>query len=178
MLGVGVRTHSVTRFSPFFLLFGINPRIPGDISPPSVIWKPLDEIEALVEREGFTNRELEELGVARGQAYTRTLASKESMKTNNDREFYFELDDWAKIKDYHKTKFQFHWKGPYIVHGFGYFLTYWLRTPKGDIIKNLVNQSNMAPWTARLANNEDFFFGFVDNDGPSEVEEEQEAFPE
>jgi hypothetical protein len=41
LFGIRVRTHSVTRFSPFFLLFGIDPRIPGDISPPNVILKSL-----------------------------------------------------------------------------------------------------------------------------------------
>jgi hypothetical protein len=96
------------------------------------------------------------------------------MNSNNNREFYFDLDDWVKIKDYHKTKFQFHWKGPYNIHGFRYFPTYWLRETKGEVLKTLINQANLAPWTARLAENEDFFHGFAINDENVEENSEEE----
>lgn len=158
VFGIRVRTHAITKFSPFYLLFGVDPRLSGDFRPPNSLLQPLDEVESRIAREGFTNRELEELGVARGQAFMRTQAQRE-LTTTNTKEFFFKLDDWVKIKNYQKKKFEFSWIGPFIVHGYGYFPTYWLRNPNGELLKSLVNQANMAPWTARLVENEDYFYG-------------------
>ena len=98
---------------------------------------------------------------------------------------YFKLDDWVKIKNHQKQKFQFSWKGPYIVHGYGYFPTYWLRGPNGKFLKSLVNQANMAPWTARIEDNEEFFYWFnkeedyrVDNEEEYSDQDGSEAFLE
>jgi hypothetical protein len=171
LFGIRVRTHHVTKRSPFYLLFGLDPRISGDVSPPQSILQPLDEVETRVAIEGFTNRELQELGAERGQAYLRTQAQRELIRTNV-KEFYFQMDDWVKIKNFRKKKFEFTWKGPFIVHSFGYFPTYWLKTPNGEILKNLVNQANMAPWTAAVEENEDYFYGFMSEEDDVEGEDD------
>jgi hypothetical protein len=162
VFGIRVRTHNVTKRSPFYLLFGVDPRIPGDVMPPVSTLEPLDEVESRLLREEWTNRELQDLGVARGQAFIRTQAQRESLNTNT-KDFYFQLDDWVKIKNHGKLKFQFSWKGPFIVHGYGYYPTYWLRKPNGEFLKSVINQANMAPWTARISDNEDFFYGFAED---------------
>ena len=82
------------------------------------------------------------------------------------------MDDWVKIKNFGKKKFEFTWKGPFIVHSFGYFPTYWLKTPNGEILKNLVNQANMAPWTAAVEENEDYFYGFMSEEDDVEGEDD------
>jgi hypothetical protein len=91
--------------------------------------------------------------------FLRTQAAKEKMGKNEE-EFYFKQDDWVKIKNFQKKKFHFSWKGSYIVHGYGYYPTYWLRNPIGEFLNKVVNQANMAPWTARVGDDEDFFYGF------------------
>jgi hypothetical protein len=159
LFGIRVRKHQVTGQSPFYLLFGILPRLSGDVAPPGAILEPLDDVEQRVQREGWTNREFEDLRVARGEAYLRTQAAKEKMGKNEE-EFYFKQDDWVKIKNFQKKKFHFSWKGPYIVHGYGYYPTYWLRNPNGEFLNKVVNQANMAPWAARVGDDEDFFYGF------------------
>ena len=156
VFGNRVRTHAITKCSPFYLLFGVDPQLSGDVSPPDIILRPLDEVESRIAREGFTNRELEDLGVGRGQAFIRTQAQRESTTTNVKEK----LDDWVKLKNYQKKKFEFSWIGPFIVHGYGYFPTYWLTKPNGELLKSLVNQANLAPWTARVVENEDYFYGF------------------
>jgi hypothetical protein len=136
---------------------------------------PLDEVERRLAVENYTDRELEGLKVARGEAYLRTQAQREVLKTD-EKDFYFKLDDWVKIKNHQKLKFQYSWKGPYIVHGFGYSPTYWLRDPNGKFLKSLVNQSNMAPWTARLEEKEDFFYGFEENESSEQDLDTLEEF--
>jgi hypothetical protein len=175
LFGIRVRTHHVTGFSPFYLMFGVLPRISGDVTPPHCLLESLDDVERRAAVEGWTNRELEDLGADRGQAYLRTQASKSKMNAKSD-DFYFKIDDWVKIKNYQKLKFQFTWKGPYVVHGYGHFPTYWLRDMKGEFIKSVVNQANMAPWTARVEDHEDFFYGFnsEDMEGVEEVESDVE----
>ena len=169
--GLRVRTHSVTKHSPFYLLFSVHPRLSGDFAPPGRFLTPLDEAERRIAVEDYTDRELEGLEVARGEAYLRTQAQKE-------KDFYFKLDDWVKIKNHQKLKFQYSWKGPYIVHGFGYFPTYWLSYPNGKFVKSLLNQSNMAPWTARLEETEDFFYGFEENESSDSPEQDLDALEE
>ncbi len=34
IFAIRVRSHAVTRHSPFYLLYGVEPRIPGDTEPP------------------------------------------------------------------------------------------------------------------------------------------------
>jgi Mor family transcriptional regulator len=179
VFGIRVRTHAVTKVSPFYLLFGINPRIPGDLDPPNQVRAPLDELERQVAANEFQIRELEDLGQTRAAAHFRSLEQAKKMESGQVKTFYFEIGDWVKRKNRNKSKFNFSWNGPFVVVGFGPFPTYWLMKPDGQRFNTVVNQVDLAPWTARVNENESYF---TDEQEIQEAElinnEDFGAFPE
>lgn len=163
LFALRVRTHAVTKASPFYLLYGVEPRLPGDTGPPRCIMEPLDEIEAKEARSEFTARTLDELGQVRAAAYHRTLAQAEKMKKNvvvdpDAPTHYFQIGDWVKMKHHSKLKFEFKWKGPYVVVKLGHPGTYRLMEPGGRWLDAAVNQRDLAPWLARTIDDQDYFY--------------------
>ncbi|KAH9263421.1 hypothetical protein BASA83_013214 [Batrachochytrium salamandrivorans] len=58
LLAIRTRTHAVTGYSPFYLLFGTHPSTPNDETPPRSSLMPLDEIERMEEKLGIYCQEL------------------------------------------------------------------------------------------------------------------------
>ncbi|KAH9263623.1 hypothetical protein BASA83_012968 [Batrachochytrium salamandrivorans] len=136
LLALRTRTHAVTGFSPFFLLFGIHPRLPTDETPPRNTLAPLDEIERMEENSEFIARNLEEVGQARSAANVRTKAQSEAMRKRggfdeNTPDYFFKVGDMVKMKHHERLKLEFRWKGPYHVVDVGHPGTYWIMTPQG-----------------------------------------------
>ncbi|KAH9248946.1 hypothetical protein BASA81_013345 [Batrachochytrium salamandrivorans] len=163
LLALRTRTHAVTGFSPFFLLFGIHPRFPTDETPPRNTLAPLDEIERMEENSEFIARNLEEVGQARSAANVRTKAQSEAMRKRggfdeNTPDYFFKVGDMVKMKHHERLKLEFRWKGPYHVVDVGHPGTYWIMTPQGLRLPNAVNQNDLAPWLAPVVDNVDFFY--------------------
>ncbi|KAH6567467.1 hypothetical protein BASA62_006097 [Batrachochytrium salamandrivorans] len=78
LLALRTRTHAVTGFSPFYLMFGIHLRLPYDETPPRSSLASLDDIERMEENSEFIARNLEEVGQARSAANVRTKAQAEA----------------------------------------------------------------------------------------------------
>ena len=162
VFAIRVRTHAVTKRSPFFLLYGVEPRLPGDLDPPRQAMAPLSQLEQLEARSEFTARELEEMGQERAAAYERSVAQARRMATSrpdgDSSDFYFDIGDWVKLKHFDRGKFEFKWTGPYHVVQLGHPRTYWLMAPDGRRLDSTVNEEHLAPWTARIDDNQDFFY--------------------
>lgn len=155
VFAIRAREHAVTKFSPFYLMFGVEPRLPIDSTPPTSTMKPLDEIERMEERSEFIARNLDELGLARRAATERSLAQAEAMKLRNSggiqnelsqKTHKFEIGDWVKLKMKKKSKWERQWSGPFMVVKLSFPHTYYIMTFRGDWINDPVNEERLALW--------------------------------
>lgn len=130
-----VRLHAVTKKSPFYLLYGVHPRIPADDNEP----KGTDEIQDPEERIGQVNH---------ARMLANELLLNRALKTKKIRDAKvvqtrFEKGDWVLIRNEGPEKFQSKWFGPYRVlkaHPLG---TYALEEPSGRVLRNLINGARL-----------------------------------
>lgn len=132
-----VRTHSVTGFSPFYLVYGTLPRIPSDK-------------ESLGEKGADREVVLQNLNDARTKA--NELLLNRAIRTNRIRDSMvtktsFQEGSWVLVRNESGKKFESKWFGPYRViqaHPLG---TYALEEPSGRVLRNLVNGSRLIEAT-------------------------------
>lgn len=162
LFGIRTRTHSTTRNSPFFLLYGYHPRFSGDLTPPRQVQEELTENELEQARKLATAERLENLGQFRAAAYHRSLLQAQKMKERdvnaNQEDYFFEIGQMVKLKHFGKTKFEFSWRGPYIIRDLGFPGTYWLMRPDGSMLDSTVSQTHLAPWLSDTQDNIDYFY--------------------
>ena len=156
VFAIRARQHSVTQFSPFYLMFGVEPRLPIDSTPPRNIMKPLDEIEQMEERQEFVARQFDELGLARRSATERSQTQAEVMRRRNSlvdsqESHRFDIGDWVKLKMKKTSKWDRQWTGPFTIIKKSFPHTYYLMTFRGDWLNEPINEERLAYWKGSTA---------------------------
>ncbi|OMJ23903.1 hypothetical protein AYI69_g4828 [Smittium culicis] len=137
-----IRPHSVTKVSPFFLVYGQDPKIPGDALPPLSLVEDLHSYTSTIDR--ISNLELE-----RKKGITEQIRSREAMikrheETNIIGELYKEIS-FILMLNKRKKKLDPVYLGPFRIKKQTEFSTYKLETPVGEELKVLVHHSRLIP---------------------------------
>jgi hypothetical protein len=173
------RTHTVTGESPFFLVYGVEPRIPGERltgqhdrdglmpGPPQFNLR-YETVEGRAEDVELRRQHLlTDLAERRGQAYDRSMRQAERMAARDTREpedevvegYHYQVNDWVKLKNMERNKFEFRWIGPYHIQRLGnHPRSYYVQDGRGQIRPHPVAETNLAPWLADLQDNEEYSF--------------------
>jgi transposase InsO family protein len=128
-----VHEHAVMKASPFFLVYGVQPRIPSDT--PDTPGSDVSRIDAIANLSDARTK-ANELLLARA---IRTKRVRDELVTKKS----FQPNDWVLIRNESGKKFESKWFGPYRVlqsHPLG---TYALSEPNGHVLRTLVNGSRL-----------------------------------
>lgn len=149
LLACRVRAHRATGYSSFFLVYGADPRIPGDISIPTL--QELDEIDLVGERL----KEINSLGLSRKDAIRNLENQKVSMKEVYDSKLRQKetigIGSYVILKNMSKRKFEPLWYGPFKVKAMFPLGTFELEDLKGNKLKSRIHRDRIRP--ARVKEN-------------------------
>ena len=129
-----IRTHTTTGFSPFYLLYGVNPTLPSDASGPSP-----EGYEERIDPAPFLSRD-------RAQAFKDTMArAKTNEKAWNAKvkADAFAKGDMVLIRTKIPQKFEVDWYGPYEVVQAEILNTYIVKPPGKSPNKYLISGDRM-----------------------------------
>lgn len=149
-----VRTHSATKQSPFKLVYGIEPIIPGDITNP-YLFDETDSEEMLE----YRIKELESLGQLRAAALERAHLNANRMKKQFDINIKpqdYKIGDYVWMKKGNCSALEPKVEGPFQVLNVCPLGTFQLIKQNGDIKQDLVHKDRLKP--AKLGDNEKNIF--------------------
>jgi transposase InsO family protein len=133
-----IREHSVTKKSPFYLVYGKEPIIPGDTTYPFLYEDNRDPIVA----DQLADKVAEELGFQRFKAAERQIHAAQTMQkrwNEKVKERPLKQNDIVLIRNEQRKKFEAQWLGPYKIVYTAPNGTYRLADLQGNLKQDLVN---------------------------------------
>lgn len=110
-----IRKHRTAGYSPYYLVYGREPRIPGDLLRPYLIPAVANDPRTVAEH---TAKELEDLGQVRAAAHKRMVIVSEYDKKRWDAlvtKVDYEVGDHVLLRNEQKYGLEYNWMGPYLV---------------------------------------------------------------
>jgi hypothetical protein len=141
------RVHDVTGETPFYLLYGIEARMPGDLEHPVMF-----DFDDFDDRTRYTIRELGELGQRRAAAYFRSRAQMAKMKKNQGDDVVDEIflpGTFVTRVNHNKKALRYRFTGPYIVNEVLGNSLYKLTLPDGRVIESPVHQDDLRHYDSK-----------------------------
>ena len=129
-----IRVHKDSRFSPFYLVFGVQPRILEDSDASGTIDSPEQRLPTLMHARQLANQRLLARAVAQGKIPNNVLGRTPE----------FPEGTWVLVRNENKTKLKAKWFGPYKVLKTHFLGTYALQTPQGRVLKHLQNGERLT----------------------------------
>ena len=141
------RIHDVTGETPFYLLYGIQARMPGDLEHPVMF--NFDEFD---DRMHYTARELGELGQKRAAAYFNSRAQMAKMKKNQGDDVIDEMflpGTFVTRINHAKKSLRYRNTGPYIIDEVLGNSLYKLMLPNGQLLDSPVHQDDLRHYDSK-----------------------------
>lgn len=144
-----IRKHATTGFSPFYLTYGVEPKIPGDSHRPFISTLTEQDSELLSQDVLTHLRKLrEDRYIAEDRLRRQAELDKtkwDSMLKNNQIQT-FNVGDYVLLRHESKTGLEFQWMGPYkVIKRNLDFNTYQIQEIEGKLYNSWVHTDRLHP---------------------------------
>lgn len=153
LLALRIRVHSTTGISPFFLTYGVNPKIPGDTAHPQII---VDFAKCPKAAEAWREQQIQRANEERQEAYNKFIQMQAKSKEDYDKLISKEAynnNELVYLKKENRTKFDKYWTGPYRISQVVGNGTYKLATLTGDTLNDYIHGDRLKA-VRRVTNEE------------------------
>lgn len=140
VFAVRIRIHSVSNHSPFFLLYGVDPRIPGDPLRPELDDNQESRLDKIIARHAaanearlYANKQLVERAMRVGLVQDRLCKKQADIPVGS----------YVLVRDESPRKFRPKWFGPYKVALAAPIGTYALQDCHGNVLKSLIHGNRL-----------------------------------
>ncbi|CEG85142.1 hypothetical protein RMATCC62417_18867 [Rhizopus microsporus] len=144
-----IRKHATTGYSPFFLTYGVDPRIPGDTSRPFMSQFTEQDPELLSDNAISHLRKLREARFLAEERLRKQAAidkNKWNMALKADKIQTFNIGDHVLLRHESKRGLEYNWMGPYkILKRNLDFNTYQLQEINGKLYASWVHVDRLHP---------------------------------
>lgn len=151
-----IRKHATTGYSPFFLVYGTQPRIPGDFHRPYmnditefdanlITEDALTRIRNLRETRFLAEENLRNQGIKDKERWDNLIKGKETQT--------FKKNDFVLLRHESKKGLEYNWMGPYqIINCNPDFNVYQIKEIEGNIYNSWVHTDRLKPISVNNTN--------------------------
>lgn len=144
-----VRKHKTMKFSPFYMTYGIDPTLPGDVMRP-MIDPFIEQDQELIAEDTLTRIRVLRENRRAAEDNAKIQATKDkarwdaAMKTTEPQTF--EINDYVLLRHESKKGLEFNWMGPYkVVKRNTDYNTYQIEEVDGKMYSSWVHTDRLTP---------------------------------
>lgn len=135
-----IRVHAGTQKSPYYLLFGRQPRITSDDNRIRPLAVTAEEIEANEDRLA----KLQHARILANKLLVEKAIKAKKVRADKVKHVFLRKGDWVLVRAEARNKFEARWFGPYKINKAMPLGTYQLADPSGNIVRTLINGQRLV----------------------------------